>query len=88
MIIYYGETGDLSTNLLALPRSFPHTNQDKVGRYPHSNKGLVCRSLPHTHNSKSHNSDDIACDIACNLMMLFADMLFVGMRYAPRGCGR
>ena len=31
--------------------------------------------------SGSHDSGDIACEIACNLMMLFADMLFVG-------CGR
>ena len=38
--------------------------------------------------SGSHDSRNIAYDIACNLMMLFADMLFIGIRYAPRGYGR
>ena len=27
-------------------------------------------------------------EIACNLMMLFADILFIGIRYAPGGCRR
>ena len=34
--------------------------------------------------SGSHDSGDIVC----NLIMLFADILFVDIRYAPRGCGR
>lgn len=32
--------------------------------------------------SVSHDPGEIACEIACNLMMLFAGMLFVGMQYA------
>ena len=32
--------------------------------------------------SGSHDLGEIACEIVCNLMMLFADMLFVDMRYA------
>ena len=38
--------------------------------------------------SESHDPGEIVCEIACNLMMLSADVLFVGIRYAPRGCGR
>ena len=38
--------------------------------------------------SGSHDPGEIACEIACNLMMLlFAVMLFADMRYAPIGCG-
>ena len=46
----------------------------------------------------SHDLAEIACEIACNLMMLcaallladmlFSDKLFVGMRYAQWGCRR
>ena len=32
--------------------------------------------------SVSHNLGEIACEIACNLMMLFVNVLFVDMRYA------
>ena len=38
--------------------------------------------------SGSHDSGDIIYDIICNLMMLFTDILFIDIRYTPRGYGR
>ena len=38
--------------------------------------------------SGSHDSGDIAYDIVCNLMMLFADLLNIDIRYTSRGYGR
>ena len=75
----------MTVRLHAGDRKHPHTQE--IQRSPIGFRWFTNR-ISGTVGSGSHDSGDIACDIACNLMMLFADILFVGIRYAPRGCGR